>query len=170
MKCYLRFGHLPDHNISKKHRGDEIVKEEKGLSVWNCALVNDVPFPLLPENPTESCMADYFYMLLGDRPVYLVTGEELDEKGSAGEPLLTGSISIIKEYTEDYAYLKKIHTRNKENLAKPVKTEKMMMGPGTLYITFDKFLYDAVHEVEISCSNPNEPRVKLYKFDRQFEY
>lgn len=111
MKCYLRFGHLPKDNISKKHRGDEIVKEEKGLSVWDCKMVNDVPFPILPSNPTELCMADYFYMLLGNRPTYLVTGVELEEKGSAGEPLLVGNISIIKEYTDDYEYLKKIHTR-----------------------------------------------------------
>ena len=110
-KQYVRFGRFPKDNISKNHRGDEIVKEEKGLSVWNCVMVNDIPFPILPDNPSEDCLADYFYMLLSDRNVYLVTGEELDEKGSVGEPLLVGNIEIIREYTEDYDYLKKIHTR-----------------------------------------------------------
>lgn len=110
-KQYVRFGRFPKDNISKNRRGDEIVKEEKGLSVWNCVMVNGVPFPILPDNPSEDCLADYFYMLLSDRNVYLVTGEELDEKGSAGEPLLVGNIEIIREYTKDYDYLKKIHTR-----------------------------------------------------------
>jgi len=110
-KQYVRFGRFPKDNISKNRRGDEIVKEEKGLSVWNCVMVNDVPFPILPDNPSEDCLADYFYMLLSDRNVYLVTGEELEEKGSAGEPLLVGNIEIIREYTADYDYLKKIHTR-----------------------------------------------------------
>jgi len=111
MKCYLRFGNLPPNNISLKHRGDEIIKEEKGLSVWDCTMVNDVPFPLLPNNASESAMADYFYMLLSDRPVFLVTGTEIEERGSAGEPLLTNSITIIREYTEDYRYLKSIHSK-----------------------------------------------------------
>ena len=110
-KIYLRFGIIPKNLKSKVHKGDAILKEEKGISVWNCAFVNDVPFPLLPNNPSESCMADYFYMLLGNKPVYLVTGTELSEKGSVGEPLLNADITVIKDYSEDYEYLKKIHNR-----------------------------------------------------------
>ena len=108
MKCYLRFGNLPTNNISKQYKSGEIIKEERGLSVWECTFVNDVPFPLLPENATEACMADYFYMLLSNRPVFLVAGTELEEKGSAGEPLLTAPITIIRDYTNDYHYLFKI--------------------------------------------------------------
>ena len=111
MKQYLRFGNIPKDKISKYHKGDVIVKDEKGVSVWECAWVNDVPFPLLPPNATETAMADYFYMLLGDKPVYLVTGTELAERGSVNEPLLDKDITIIREYTEDYEYLKRIHTR-----------------------------------------------------------
>ncbi len=114
MKCYLRFGNIPIGFFSKNHRGDEIIKEEKGLSVWDCTFVNDVPFPILPENATEACMADYFYMLLGDRPVYLVTGNELNEKGSVGEPLLANSVTVIRDFTEEYRYLRDIHSANKK--------------------------------------------------------
>lgn len=112
MKQYIRFGNIPNDEHSKNHRGDAILKVEKGVSVWECAFVNDVPFPLLPKDADETCMADYFYFLLGNKPVYLVEGNELEETGSVGEPLLS-NIRIIREYTDDYEYLKKIHTYKK---------------------------------------------------------
>lgn len=118
-KQYIRFGDFPEDKISKAHRGDAITKVEEGLSVWNCAFVNDVPFPLLPENASESAMADYFDMLLGDKPVYLVSGTELESVGSDGEPLLGADAYIVRDYTGDYNYLKKIHTRNKEDEKDP---------------------------------------------------
>ena len=93
----------------------EIIKTEKGVSVWNCVFVNDVPFPLLPDNTNEDGMADYFYMLFGNKPVYLVTGTELKENGSVNEPLLGDDIKIIHDYTKDYAYLKRIHTTKAES-------------------------------------------------------
>ena len=111
MKQYIRFGNIPEDKISKAYRSDVILRCEAGVSVWNCAFVNDVPFPLLPDNASESAMADYFYMLFGNKPVYLVEGTELEEKGSAGEPLLGKDIRIVREYTDDYEYLKKIHRR-----------------------------------------------------------
>ena len=110
-KKYLRFGDIPKDKISRIHRSDAILGEEKGVSVWDCAFVNDVPFPLLPDNASESGMADYFYMLFGNKPVYLVEGSELEEKGSAGEPLLGKDIRVVCEYTDDYEYLKKILRR-----------------------------------------------------------
>jgi len=111
MKQYIRFGNIPKDKISKIHRSDEVQGLENGVSVWDCAFVDDVPFPLLPENPSENCMADYFHLLFGNKPVYLVTGTELPQKGFVGEPLLDTDIQIIQEYTEDYEYLKKILTR-----------------------------------------------------------
>ena len=65
-KKYLRFGDIPKDKISRMHRSDAVFGEEKGVSVWDCAFVNDVPFPLLPDNASEDCMADYFYMLFGN--------------------------------------------------------------------------------------------------------
>ena len=111
MKSYLRFGNIPEDKISKVHRSDAVIRNEAGVSVWNCAFVNDVPFPLLPDHASESAMADYFYFLFGNKPVYLVTGTELKERGSANEPLLGDDIKIIKEYTDDYKYLKSILQR-----------------------------------------------------------
>lgn len=112
-KQYIRFGNIPEDFHSKARRSDEIIRIEKGVSVWNCIFVNDVPFPLLPDNSSEDTLADYFYMLLGNRRVFLVTGTELSEKGSANEPLLDSDIAIIKEVTEDYDYLKSILHRQR---------------------------------------------------------
>jgi len=106
-KCYIRFGNIPDNEISKVYRGDATIKEEAGVSVWDCTFADDVPYPMLPPNPSKDAVSDYFYHIFGDRPVYLVTGDELIEKGSDGEPLLK-DVTIIREYTKDYAYLKGI--------------------------------------------------------------
>ena len=112
VKVYLRFGDIPPEERSRKYNSGVEVDLEEGVSVWDCAMVNGVPFPLLPEGATEASMADYFYFLLGDRPVYLVTGTELEEKGSASEPLLR-NVTVIRDYREDYDYLRKIHTKGK---------------------------------------------------------
>ena len=108
MKQYIRFGDIPKDKISKSYRSSIVVDNELGVSVWDCAFVNNVPFPLLPDNASETAMADYFYMLLGNKPVYLVEGTELPTKGTAGEPLLGKDIKIVHEYTNDYEYLKNI--------------------------------------------------------------
>ena len=107
-KHYIRFGKIPENKKSLVHRGDAILGEEAGLSVWDCAYANDTPFPLLPVNPNEEAVSDYFYYLFGSKPVYLVTGTELEERGTDGEPLLADDIEIIKEVTEEYEYLKGI--------------------------------------------------------------
>lgn len=116
MKQYIRFGDIPEDKKSKVHKSDAIIRTEAGVSVWNCAFVNDVPFPLLPENASESAMADYFYCILGDKPVYLVEGTELDKRGSADEPLLGDDITIVHEYTDDYDYLKRILSRRRHDI------------------------------------------------------
>lgn len=123
MKQYIRFGDIPKDKISRIHRSDAILGEEKGVSVWDCAFVNGVPFPLLPRDATETSMADYFYMLLGNKPVYLVEGTELKEKGTDGEPLLGRDIKIVKEYTTDYDYLKEIHTKERKAMCDKVGNE-----------------------------------------------
>lgn len=103
-KFYVRFGDIPKDEISRAYRSGIAYREEKGVSVWNCACANDVYFPILPQNPSESCVADYFSFIWGDRPVYLVTGEEVGI-GSACEPILK-NVVVIKELTEEYNYLK----------------------------------------------------------------
>ena len=107
MKKYIRFGRIPFNEKSKAYKSDISYKEENGVSVWDSIIVNNVYFPLLPNNPSESCAADYFYFLFSSKRVFLVTGDELPQKGSAGEPLLK-NVKIIKEMTDDYNYLKTI--------------------------------------------------------------
>lgn len=109
-KKYIRFGNIPEDGISKVHRSDEIICEEKGLSVWNTVYANGVAFPVLPDNASEAAIADYFYCLLGDKPVYLLEGEELPEKGHAGEPLLV-NFKVTNDITSDYDYLKVVLKR-----------------------------------------------------------
>ncbi len=109
MKKYIRFGRIPKNEISKAHRGDGILWEEKGVSVYNSVIVNNVYFPILPPQPSESCYADYFYFLFSNKRVFVVTGDELTETGSCNEPLLK-NVKILEEITDDYQYLKDIHT------------------------------------------------------------
>lgn len=107
MKYYIRFGDIPEDETSKVHQGDAIIIAEKGVSVWDSAIANDVYFPILPQNPKECAVQDYFGFVWGNKPVYLVTGDELDEKGACGEPLIV-NVKIIKELTDDYKYQKDI--------------------------------------------------------------
>ena len=122
MKKYIRFGRIPTDGISKAHRGDEVLWSEKGVSVYNSVIVNGVYFPVLPPNPSESAYADYFYFLFSNKRVFVVTGNELAEKGSSGEPLLK-NVEILEEITEDYEYLKSIHTRNRIKIENEEKNE-----------------------------------------------
>ena len=147
MNRYLRFGHIPKDKKSKVHKSDAVIREEKGVSVWDCKFINDVPFPLLPTSASESAMADYFYCLLGDKPVYLVEGTELSEKGSAGEPLLDTDISIIREYTNDYNYLKHIlrkYEEPKTDVLEKIKTE-ILDEAEYAYADFDRYKEDILH-------------------------
>lgn len=107
MKYYIRFGDIPKDEKSKVHRGEALIHDEKGVSVWDSAIANDVYFPILPQNPNECAVQDYFGFIWGNRPVYLVTGDELNEKGTCGEPLIANA-KIIKELTDDYKYQKHI--------------------------------------------------------------
>ena len=110
MKYYIRFGDIPKDEISKVHRGDAVIGDEKGVSVWDSAIANDVYFPILPQNPNENAVQDYFGFIWGTKPVYLVTGDELNEKGACGEPLIV-NVNIIKELTDSYKYQKEIFSK-----------------------------------------------------------
>ena len=94
---YIRFGEIPKDFQSKLHIGDSIVRSEGGVSVWECVESNGYYYPILPNNPNEHAVSDYFYLLFSDKPVYLVTGTRLRITGADGEPLLMDDIKIIKE-------------------------------------------------------------------------
>lgn len=99
---YIRFGEIPSDGKSKVHRGDEIVREEAGVSVWRAVECCGRYYPILPEEPNENTISDYFELLLhGDEKVYLVTGTELFIEGADREPLLM-DVKVLKEITHYY--------------------------------------------------------------------
>lgn len=126
--AYLRFGNIPNNCRSKNGRTGEL---EEGVSVWECYIVNRVPFPKLPSNPTEDCLADYFYMLLGNRQVFLVEGTQVGV-GSDEEPLLGDDTAIVEELTAEYEYLRKIHSSEcysmKNSMREPTEEERQAVN------------------------------------------
>ena len=102
LPLYIRFGELPESEKSRIYAGDQIVGEEVGVSVWKAIESNGMYWPMLPEDVNENGIADYFQFLLdSDKPVYLVTGEEMRYEGQDREPLLMNVI-VIKEITHYY--------------------------------------------------------------------
>lgn len=101
---YIRFGKIPEDFQSKVYRSDQVIRNEGGVSVWDCVCANDIYYPILPENPNEDAIADYFRMLFSAKPVYLVTGTKMFLRGADGEPLLMDDIKILKEL--NYTWLK----------------------------------------------------------------
>lgn len=100
LPLYIRFGEIPDDKISRVHRGDSIVREEGGLSVYH-AISDGMNgyYPLLPEDANDDAVTDYFRFLLESRSnVYLVTGTEMFLQGADREPLLMDPV-IIKDIT-----------------------------------------------------------------------
>lgn len=103
---YIRFGEIPTDGKSKVHRSDQIVREEAGVSVWRAIEDCGCYYPILPEEPNENTISDYFHMLLhSDKKVYLVTGTELFIEGADREPLLI-NVKVLDEITHYYRKLK----------------------------------------------------------------
>lgn len=100
-KYYIRFGDIPKHERSTEYDDGEAIDKELGVSVWDCALANGIYHPILPQNPNEDAIADFYKLLWSDRPVYLLTGTELNNKGTDGEPLLKGT-EIVEEYGDGF--------------------------------------------------------------------
>ena len=101
---YIRFGEIPKDEKSKVYRSDSIVREEAGVSVWRAIENCGCYYPILPEEPNENTISDYFDMLLhNDKKVYLVTGTEMFIEGADREPLLM-DVKILKEITDYYIH------------------------------------------------------------------
>ena len=87
---------------SKVHQGDAILRDEGGLSVWRAVEVNNCYYPILPEEPNDNTISDYFDLLLStNKKVYLVTGDELYIEGACREPLLI-NVTILKDISSLY--------------------------------------------------------------------
>lgn len=105
MPLYIRFGEIPEDGKSKVHRSDEIVREEAGVSVWKAVENCGCYYPILPDEPNENTISDYFNLLLNsDKKVYLVTGNEIFIEGADREPLLM-NVVVLKEITHYYRKL-----------------------------------------------------------------
>lgn len=97
LPLYIRFGEIPLDGKSKVYRGDSIIREEAGISVWKAIESCGYYYPMLPEEPNDNTISDYFDMLLhSDRKVYLVTGTEMFVEGADREPLLM-DVKILKD-------------------------------------------------------------------------
>lgn len=101
-KLYIRFGEIPENEDSAVHRGDALIRNEGGVSVWDAVKVNCHYYPILPKHPNENAIADYFnHLLYSDSKVFLVTGTEIFVEGADREPLLM-DVKIIEELTNFY--------------------------------------------------------------------
>ena len=117
--CYIRLGDIPSTGKSLIHRGDDIIGEEKGVSVWECIYINNQYRLLLPNPLNESAYDDigdllhpYYYI---DKPVYKVDGDVVGY-GADGEPLLTNIRSVIKLSDKiDDVFKNECRTTNQES-------------------------------------------------------
>lgn len=97
MKKYIRFGNIPENEVSGIWRDEIKVGEEKGVSVYDAVMIDGqwrvlLPFPLMKELGFDLYN---FITESGHLPMYLVQGDEVG-KGSTNEPLLK-NIRIIKK-------------------------------------------------------------------------
>ena len=107
---YIRFGIPPKNGKSKIYRGDLIIGEEKGVSVYNCHKLNNkyyVCFPLpmkLGQGDTyESIINEVIqtrYKVPHPRHVFLVTGDEIG-KGNDNEPIIINT-KILQDITKQF--------------------------------------------------------------------
>ena len=113
MKYYIRIGEVPENEISKIYRGDAVIGEEKGVSVYNAVKIKDkwhivmpTPFTIGQGNTYENLIQEVTECRFEiDRPrkVYLVTGDEIGI-GSDNEPLIK-NVRMIQEITKQYLKL-----------------------------------------------------------------
>ena len=107
---YIRIGEIPSDEKSRIHRGDAIIGEEEGVSVYNCVEINGfyhivMPLPMKEgQGQTYECLiqnvTECRYKINRPSKVYLVTGDEVG-KGSDNEPVIR-NVRIIKDITDYY--------------------------------------------------------------------
>lgn len=84
--CYIRTGDFPPNNLSMNHFTRVY---EAGLSVWEAIEIDGIYRILMPYGTSGQWeWAGCDYNSAYGRPVYEVTGELMEERGSIGEPLL----------------------------------------------------------------------------------
>lgn len=109
-KFYIRIGDIPSNEKSKIHKGDSVIGEEDGVSVYNCIKLNNtyhivMPLPLKEgqgityENLIQE-ITQCRYEIEKPRNVYLVSGMEIG-KGHDNEPLIK-NVKILKDLTGQF--------------------------------------------------------------------
>ena len=98
--CYIRIGEIPDNGKSKIHRGDAILGEEPGVSVWEAVELNGKYRILIPNPCNAYAMGDLDSTFLKShyysaKAVYELEGDVVGT-GTDGEPLLANIRSIKK--------------------------------------------------------------------------
>lgn len=110
MRNYIRIGEIPSDEKSRIHRGDDIIGEEEGVSVYNCVEINGfyhivMPLPMKDgQGQTYECLiqnvTECRYKIDNPSKVYLVTGDEVG-KGRDNEPVIR-NVRIINDITYYY--------------------------------------------------------------------
>lgn len=101
-KHYIRFGEIPENEVSGIYRGEVKVSEEKGVSVYDAVEIDGIWRVVLPNPLLKEVGFDLYnfiqateYMYESEhKPMYLVQGDEVG-KGATNEPLLK-NITIIR--------------------------------------------------------------------------
>ena len=109
-KTYIRIGEIPSNEKSKIHRGDAVIGEEDGVSVYNAVNIKDkwhivMPIPFKEgQGNTYECLiqnvTECRYQIEQPQKVYLVTGCEVG-KGHDNEPLIK-NVVILKDLTSQF--------------------------------------------------------------------
>ena len=107
---FIRIGEIPSDEKSKIHRGDAVIGEEIGVSVYNMVEINGnyhvvMPFPMKEgQGQTYECLIQEVtqcrYEINFPRKVYLVTGYVVGI-GHDNEPLIK-NVQIIKDITRQF--------------------------------------------------------------------
>jgi len=100
---YIRFGEIPENEVSGIYRGEVKVGEEKGVSVYDAVQIDGEWRIVLPRPLLKQVGFDLYNFISNTkhlveterRPMYLVQGDEVG-KGATNEPLLR-NVKIIKE-------------------------------------------------------------------------
>lgn len=109
-KFYIRMGEIPKNEKSKIYRGDAIIGEEIGVSVYNAVQIDNIwhiampPFFKKGQGDTYEFLIQEVtqcrYEIYNPREVYLVSGKKIGI-GSDGEPVIK-NIKIIKNISEQF--------------------------------------------------------------------
>lgn len=99
---YIRFGRIPNDEISRVWSGDSIVKNEVGVSVYDCIEKQGIYKIVIP-SIYDGVFEDLIHLLFNDpRKIFLVEGDEVG-LGTYGEPCLKNVVIISELIIHNFA-------------------------------------------------------------------